>query len=251
MAGHNKWSKVKHTKGAADAKRAKIFSRMAKEITIAAKTAGGDPDANPRLRTAIATARAQNMPNDKIDKAIKRGTGEGGEGAIEEYIYEGYGPGGVAILIEAASDNKNRTTADLRLIFTKNNGNLASSGAVAYMFKRAGQIMVPKSAVDEDRLLDLVLEAGGEELTGDDEAFTVTTAPDQLYAVGEALKAGGVEPESQNLVFVAETASPVADAKTAQQVIRLCDLIEENDDVQNVFSNCDIPDEMLAELSAN
>src|SRR5881397_3491848 len=165
MSGHSKWSKVKRFKGAIDAKRGKIFSKLSKEITIAAKTGGGDPNGNPRLRSAIQAARAQSMPNDNIDRAIKRGTGEGVEAAnFEEIVYEGYGPGGVAIIVEAATDNKNRTAAEIRRIFSKHSGNLASSGSVSYMFHKKGQITLPRDAIEEERLFELALEAGAEEL---------------------------------------------------------------------------------------
>src|ERR1700704_987309 len=186
MAGHSKWSKVKRFKGAIDAKRGKIFSKLSKEISIAAKTGGGDPNGNPRLRSAIQAARAQSMPNDNIDRAIKRGTGEGVEAAnFEEIVYEGYAPGGVAVIVEAATDNRNRTAPELRSIFTKNNGNLASSGSVSYMFHKKGQITVPRESIDEDRLLEIALEAGAEELTNDGEQYVITTAHDQLYAVAD------------------------------------------------------------------
>jgi YebC/PmpR family DNA-binding regulatory protein len=250
MAGHNKWSKVKHIKGAADAKRGKIFSRLAKEISLAAKTGGGDPDANARLRSAVMAARAQNMPNDNIDRAVKRGTGEGGAGAIEEQVYEAYAPGGVALLIEVATDNKNRTAADLRLILTKNHGNLASSGAVAYQFRRAGQITVTGTAPDEDRLLEIVLVAGADELTFDEGVFTVLTAPEKLYTVAESLKAAGRDPESLKLVFVPGPAVAVTGPHVAQQVLRLCEALDESDDVQNIYSDFDMAEELLAQLTA-
>src|SRR6266699_3776129 len=172
MAGHSKWSKVKRVTGAIDAKRCKIFSKLSKEITIAAKTGGGDPNGNPRLRSAILAARAQSMPNDNIERAIKRGTGEGRNGEqLDEITYEGYAPGGVAIIVETATDNRNRTGAEIRRIFAQNSGNLASSGSVSYMFHRKGQITVPRASIDEDRLLEVALEAGAEELTNDDDQY--------------------------------------------------------------------------------
>src|SRR5216110_3621864 len=184
MAGHSKWSKVKRFKGAIDAKRGKIFSKLSKEITIAAKTGGGDPTGNPRLRSAIQAARTQSMPNDNIERAIKRGTGEGNEAArFDEIIYEGYAAGGVAVIVEAATDNKNRTASEIRSIFTRNHGNLASSGSVSYMFHKKGQISVPRSSIDEDRILELALEAGAEELTNDDDQYLIITSHDRLYAV--------------------------------------------------------------------
>src|SRR2546423_10086324 len=249
MAGHSKWSKVKRFKGAIDAKRGQIISKFSKEITIAAKSGGGDPNANPRLRSAIQAARDQSMPNDNIDRAIKRGTGEGVDAAsYEEIIYEGYGPGGVAIIVEAATDNKNRTAAEVRSIFTKNNGNLASAGSVSYMFHRKGQIVVPRSSIDEDRLLELVLDAGAEELTTEEEQYVITTSHDKLYAVAEALKNAGVTTDGQKFTFIPDTTVPVHDETVALQILRLCDSLEEDDDVQNVYSNLDIPDELLAKL---
>src|SRR3954470_4692915 len=193
MAGHSKWSKVKRFKGAIDIKRGKIFSKFSKEITIAAKIGGGDPSGNPRLRSAIQAARSQSMPNDNIERAIKRGTGEGNDAAhFDEIVYEGYAPGGVAVIVEAATNNKNRTAAEIRSIFTKNSGNLASSGSVSYMFHKKGQITVPRGSVEENRLFELALEGGAEELTTEEEQYVITTSHDQLYAVAEALKNAGV-----------------------------------------------------------
>src|SRR5213082_2513441 len=196
MAGHSKWSKVKRFKGAIDAKRGKIFSKLSKEITIAAKLGGGDPNANPRLRSAIQAARTQSMPNDNIQRAIKRGTGEGKDAQqFDEIVYEGYAPGGVAIIVETATDNKNRTGAEIRSIFSQNNGNLASTGSVSYMFHRKGQIIVPRSSIDEERIFELVLEAGAKELTNQEDEYLIITAHDQLYAVAEALRKAGVTTE--------------------------------------------------------
>jgi YebC/PmpR family DNA-binding regulatory protein len=251
MSGHSKWSKVKRFKGAIDAKRGKIFSKLSKEITIAAKTGGRDPNGNPRLRSAIQAARAQSMPNDNIERAIKRGTGEGKDAQqFDEIVYEGYGPGGVAIIVEAATDNKNRTGAEIRSIFTKHNGNLTSSGSVSYMFHRKGQITVPRSSIDEDRLLELALEAGAEELTTDKHEYVIITSHDQLYAVAEALKNADVTTDGQKFTFIPDTTVAVADENVARQVLRLCDALEEDDDVQNVYSNLEIPDEILATLPA-
>jgi YebC/PmpR family DNA-binding regulatory protein len=251
MAGHSKWSKVKRFKGAIDAKRGKIFSKLSKEITLAAKAGGADPSANPRLRSAIQAARSQSMPNDNVERAIKRGIGEGKDAAqFEEIVYEGYGPGGVAIIVEAATDNKNRTGAEVRSIFTKNNGNLAASGSVSYMFHRKGQINVPRSSIDEDRMLELALEAGAEELTNDDDQYLIVTSHDLLYAVAEALKNAGVTTDGQKFTFIPDSTVPVADEDVARQVLRLCDALEDDDDVQNVYSNLEIPDELLARVPA-
>src|ERR1700745_4341663 len=251
MAGHSKCSKVKRFKGAIDAKRGKIFSKLTKEITIAAKAGGGDPSANPRLRSAILAARTQSMPNDNIERAIKRGTGEGRDGEqFDEIVYEGYAPGGVAIIVETATDNRNRTGAEIRRIFTQNNGNLASSGSVSYMFHRKGQITVPRSSIDEDRLFELALEAGAEELTTTEDEYVVTTSHDQLYAVAEALKQAGVTTNGQKFTFIPDTTVPVADEHVARQEFGLCDALEDDDDVQNVYSNLEIPDELLARMPA-
>jgi YebC/PmpR family DNA-binding regulatory protein len=251
MAGHSKWSKVKRFKGAIDAKRGKVFSKLSKEITIAAKIGGGDPNGNPRLRSAIQAARAQSMPTDNIQRAIKRGTGEGKDAQqFDEIVYEGYAPAGVAIIVEAATDNKNRTGAEIRSIFAKNGGNLASAGSVSYMFHRKGQITVPRSSIDEDRLLELALEAGAEELTTDEDQYVIITSHDQLYAVAQALKNAGVITDGQKFTFIPDTTVPVADENLAREVLRLCDALEDDDDVQNVYSNLEIPDEMLAMLPA-
>jgi transcriptional/translational regulatory protein YebC/TACO1 len=232
MSGHSKWSKVKRFKGAIDAKRGKVFSKLSKEITIAAKTGGGDPNGNLRLRSAIQSARAQSMPNDNVERAIKRGTGEGNEAQhFDEIVYEGYAPGGVAVIVEVATDNKNRTAAEIRSIFSKNHGNLASTGSVSYMFHKKGQITVPRAGLNEDE-------------------YVIITSHDQLYAVAEALKNAGVTTDGQKFTFIPDTTIPVDDENVALQVLRLCDSLEEDDDVQNVYSNLDIPDELLARLPA-
>src|SRR5213082_1360571 len=246
MAGHSKWSKVKRFKGAIDSKRGKIFSKLSKEITIAAKAGGGDPATNPRLRSAIQAARAQSMPNDNIERAIKRGTGEGKDAQqFDEIVYEGYEPGGVAIIVETATDNKNRTGAEIRSIFSQHNGNLASTGSVSYMFHRKGQITVPRLSIDEDRLLEIALEAGAEELTNDDDQYVILTSHDQLYAVAEALKNAGVTTDGQKFTFIPDTTVPVHEEAVGLQILRLCDSLEDDDDVQNVYSNLDISDEFL------
>ena len=249
MAGHSKWSKVKRFKGALDAKRGKIFSRFSKEIMVAARMGGGDLNLNARLRTAVAAARAQNMPNDTIERAIKKGTGEIAGGVLEELIYEGYGPGGAAIIVEAATDNKNRTAADIRSIFSKNHGHLAASGAVSYLFKRKGLITISRDAVGEERLMEVALEAGAEDLATDEDLYVVTTPQDRLYQVGEAVSNAGIPAESQKLTFLPGTTVNIDQEGLASQVLRLCDALEENDDVQNVYSNFDISDELLTKLS--
>lgn len=248
MAGHNKWSKVKRAKGVLDQKRGQLFSRLAKEITISAKLAGGDSSTNSRLRTAILSARSQSMPNENIERAIKRATESTAGGELEELIYEAYAPGGIAMLIEAASDNKNRTAADLRLLFSKNGGSLASSGSVAYLFKRKGQIILPRT-LEEDRLLELALDAGAEDVSRDDERHRVFTAPDRLNAVADRLVAAGIQPQSQKLVYLPETTVHIGDQAVAARIMRLIDLLEENDDVQAVHTNFHAPEEILTRSS--
>ena len=251
MSGHSKWSKVTRFKGALDAKRGALFSKLAREITMAAKIGGGDPDANVRLRSAILSARGQSMPNDNIERAVKRGTGEGVEAQhFDEIVYEGYAPGGVAVIVEAATDNKNRTAAEIRRIFGKNDGNLATSGSVSYMFHKKGQITVPRDTVAEEQIFELALEAGAEELTTAEEQYVIITSHDQLYAVAEALKQAGVTTDGQKFTYIPDTTVPVNNEAVALQILRLCDSLEEDDDVQNVYSNLDIPDELLARLPA-
>lgn len=250
MAGHNKWSKIKRAKGALDIKRGKLFSRLSKEISIAVKLGGGNPSFNPRLRAAINTARAQSMPNDNIERAIKRGSGDLGSQAVEEIVYEGYAPGGVALMIEAATDNKNRTAADIRSAMSKNQGSLGVPGCVAYMFHRKGQILLPTSAVDEERLFEIILDAEAEELAQEEDQYIITTPPDHLYLVSEALRAAGLEPESQKLTFIPENTVSVSDEDIARQVIRLCDALDDVDDVMNVHSNFDVAEDILSILEA-
>ena len=251
MSGHSKWSKVKRFKGALDAKRGALFSKLAREITIAAKIGGGDPDANVRLRSAILSARGQRMPGDNIERAIKRGTGEGVEAQhFDEIVYEGYAPGGVAVIVEAATDNKNRTAAEIRRIFSKNDGSLATSGSVSYMFHKKGRITVPRGTIAEERIFELALEAGAEDLTTEEEQYVITTSHDQLYAVAEALKHAGVTTDGQKFTYIPDATVPVNNETVALQILRLCDSLEDDDDVQNVYSNLDIPDELLARLPA-
>ena len=251
MAGHSKWSKVKRAKGALDVKRGTIFSKFSKEISVAARIGGGDPTGNPRLRSVIEMARAQSMPNDNIERAIKRGTGEGIDvQRFEEIVYEGYGPGGVAVIVETTTDNKNRTAAEIRRIFSKNHGNLATSGSVSYMFHKKGQITVPRETIDEERLFELALDAGADDLTIDEEQYVILTSHDQLYAVAEALRHASVTIDGQKFTFIPDTTVHVADEEAALQVVRLCESLEDDDDVQNVYSNLDIPDELLAKLPA-
>lgn len=250
MAGHSKWSKVKHIKGPLDQKRGQLFSKLSKEIALAAKLGGGDPDGNIRLRAAIQAARDQNMPNDNIDRAIKRGTGELGGATVEEMIYEGYGAGGVALLVETATDNKNRTAQEMRLLFTRNHGNLGASGSVAYLFHRRGFFSVPQTTTTEERLMELTLEAGVEDIAATDDAFEITTPVDRFYAVGEALRAAGISPVEQKLVYLPTTHALISDPDLAAQVLKLHEALNDNDDVQHVHANFEISDEVLTQLEA-
>ena len=251
MAGHNKWSKVKHIKGAADAKRGKLFSKLSREITVAAKEGGGDPDLNPRLRNAITAAKAQNMPNDTIDRAVKKGTGEIAGVTYDEALYEGFAPGGVGVLVEVVTDNKNRSAAEIRSVFNKNNGSLGSSGSVAYLFDRRGEIRVPSDSISEDELIEAAVEAGADDVAGDGSELVVTTAQDQLYAVATQLRNASIDVRSQALVYSPQTRIAVPDAGTANQVLRIYELLDELDDTQEVFTNADIPDAILEEVSSS
>jgi YebC/PmpR family DNA-binding regulatory protein len=248
MAGHSKWSKVKHIKGVLDVRRGKLFSKFSKEITVAARLGGGNPDFNPRLRTAVLTARSQSMPADNIERAIKKGTGELAADALEEMTYEGYGPDGVAFLVEAATDNKNRTAADLRTIFSRNGGNLAASGSVAYLFHRKGHLTVPQDAAEEEKILEILLEAGADELLTEEGFHRITTPPDALYAVSEALRAANLPIEEQKLTYQAELTKSITEEDTARRVLRLCDALEDCDDVLNIHSNFDLPDALWQRL---
>ena len=242
MSGHSKWASIKHKKGAADAKRGKIFSKIIKEITIAARMGGGDEDANPRLRTAILKAKAANMPKDNISRAVKKGSGELGSSEYFELSYEGYGPNGVAILVEALTDNKNRTAADVRSIFSKNGGNLGESGCVSYMFSRKGIIAYDGEKYSEDDILEVALEAGADDVEGSDGAIEVTTAPEEFENVLNAMEAAGYQHEMAEISRVPESTVSLSPEGT-RKAIRLLNLLEDNDDVQEVASNLDVPDD--------
>ncbi len=250
MSGHSKWSKIKHTKGVVDAKRGNVFSKLAKEISVACKHGGGDPGFNPRLRTILMKARAVNMPADNIDRAIKRGTGELPGIVYEEITYEGYATGGVALLVEVLTDNKNRFAAEIRTLFTKHSGHMAGANAVKHLFHRKGQIVVPKGSISEDDLMALVLDAGAEDMAVHPDSYEIITDPHQFEAVHKALEAKGIKPQSAEVTFLPSTPVPVTEEKAARAVLALIDALEENDDVQNVYSNCDIPDEILEKVSA-
>ena len=249
MSGHSKWANIKHKKGAADAKRGKIFTKLIKEITVAARMGGGDPAANPRLRTAIATAKSVNMPKDNVERGIKKGTGELEGVDYEEILYEGYGPGGIAVLVECMTDNRNRTVADIRMIFSKANCNLGESGCVAYMFDRKGSILFDKDAVDEEKLMDIALEAGAEDVVDDGSVFQVLTEPLEFDAVREAIEAEGLTFIEANLAMIPHNVIDVPDEKTASQLMRFLDSLEDCDDVQNVHANFDISDEIMEAIS--
>ena len=241
MSGHSKWATIKHAKGAADAKRGQLFTKFIKEISIAARMGGGDPSSNPRLRTAMLKARAANMPKDNIERAIKKGTGELGRSVFEEKIYEGYGPGGVAVLVEVLTDNNNRAAANVRNIFSKSGGNLGATGSVSYMFNRKGVIEYDAEAVNEDELMEAGLEAGAEDIAAEDGVITVTTDPADFEKVLEFLQGKGYESVSAEISMVPDTYSSL-DADTTRKVLKLIDRLEEDDDVQNVYSNIDIPE---------
>src|SRR5512146_2831852 len=248
MSGHSKWATIKHKKGALDAKRGKIFTRLIKEIGIAAKNGGGDPDSNPRLRTAIAAAKAENMPADNIKRAIQRGTGELPGATYEEFMLEGYGPGGVAVLVDISTDNRNRTVSEIRHAFGKNGGNLGEAGSVAWMFHKKGDIVVPKSAAKEDDLMNLVLEAGGDDLKDDGDNWEILTEPHAYEGVLEAVKKAGINPEVAEIGMIPQNYVKL-EGQQAATMLRLLEALEDQDDVQHVYSNFDIDQKQLEEVA--
>ena len=251
MSGHSKWATIKHKKAATDAKRGRVFTRLIREITIASRIGGGDPNSNPRLRTAILTAKNENMPNDNIERAVLRGTGQLEGEQFEEVTFEGYGPGGVGILIQVVTTNRNRAVGEMRHLMGKNGGNLAEAGAVGWMFNRKGEINIPKEAASEDKLLDLVLEAGAEDLKDDGSAWYIVTPPDALEAVKESLSKAGITPASAEIGMVPQNYVKLTGAQ-AQQMLRLVEALEEHDDVQHVYANFDIDEsEIQAAVGAN
>jgi YebC/PmpR family DNA-binding regulatory protein len=250
MAGHNKWSKVKHIKAAVDAKKGKVFSKIARELTIAAKSGGRDPDMNPRLRTAIGAAKAANMPSDNVDRAIKKGLGELEGAAMEEITYEGYAPGGVAVLIECVTDNKNRSFNDVRIAFNKGGGTLGSAGSVAHQFARKGEIKIPASAAGEDAVMEAALEAGAEDVHCDADEHTIHTAPDQLYAVANGLRERGLTAASIKLAYIPLNTVTLTDANTARAVLKLYDMLDDLDDTQHLHTNFEIADDIVDQLEA-
>jgi len=245
MAGHSKWKQIKHKKAAADAKRGAKFTKLIKEITIAARQGGGDPAGNPRLRTAIDTAKAQNMPNDNIDRAIKKGTGELEGVHYEEAVYEGFGPGGAAIMVQVTTDNMNRTVADIRHIFSRNGGNLGSQNSVAWMFEKKGQMALDATRTAEDAALEAALETGAEDLAVDGDQYVITTDPTSLHQVADGLRAKGMEPQEPEIAMIPTTTVKV-EGGDAEKLLKLVELLEEHDDVSKVFSNFDIDADTLA-----
>lgn len=245
MSGHSKWHTIKHKKGALDAKRGKVFTKLIKEITIAARSGGsGDINQNARLRKAVTDAKAANMPNDTIDRATKRGTGELEGAAYEEITYEGYGPGGVAVMVNATTDNRNRTVSEIRHIFSKQGGNLGESGSVAWMFNKRGQIIVDATAQNEDEMMELALEAGAEDMQSSDGSYEILTAPEDFHAVLDAIKAKGIEPSSAEVALIPQNTIKL-EGSAAAQMLKLYDTLDDHDDVQNVYSNFEIDEAVM------
>jgi YebC/PmpR family DNA-binding regulatory protein len=245
MSGHSKWHSIKHKKGALDAKRGKLFTKLIKELTVAARTGGGDPAANARLRKAISDAKAANMPNDTIDRAVRRGSGEEGGVNYEEITYEGYGPGGVALLIEAMTDNRNRTVAEIRHIFAKNGGNLGESGSVGWMFDKKGYLVVDKAAKSEDQLFDIAIDSGAEDIRDDEDNWEIITPPENLEAVQTAIKSAGVTPQVAEVEMVPQNYIKL-EGSQASQMVKLMEALEDHDDVQKVSANFDMSEADMA-----
>jgi YebC/PmpR family DNA-binding regulatory protein len=250
MSGHSKWATTKHKKAATDAKRGKIFTKITKEITVAAKLGGGDPDGNPRLRTAVAKAKSVSMPAENIKRAIQKGTGELPGVSYEEVIYEGYGPNGVAVIIEVLTDNRNRTVSEIRNIFSKAGGNMGENGCVSWMFHKKGYIVVARAKADEEKLMSLALDAGAEDMQTEDDNFVITTAQSDFEKVKKALEDAGFPLEVAEVTMVPQTYVKIDGEKVAGQMMRLMEAIEDNDDVQNVYANFDIPEEVMNAVSA-
>lgn len=244
MSGHSKWSSIKHKKGATDAKRGKIFSKLIKEITVAARMGGGDPDSNPRLRSVILTAKSENMPKDNMERAIKKGTGELEGVNYEESTYEGYGPGGAAVFLESLTDNKNRAVADIRHIFNKHGGNLGENGCVAWMFDKKGYLAVEKSAVDEDTLMEIAIEAGAEDVREDNGAFEIITEPDDFESVKDAIDKATIPYIDAEITMLPQSTTDL-EGKQALQMVKLMEALDDCEDVQKVYTNADIPEEIV------
>jgi YebC/PmpR family DNA-binding regulatory protein len=251
VSGHSKWSTIKHKKGAADAKRGKLFSKLSRAIMVAAKEGGADPATNLALQNAVEKARSYSMPKDNIERAIAKGAGEGTDGAsFETVVYEGYGPEGVAVIVEALTDNRNRTASEVRHMFSKHGGNLGATGAAAWQFERRGVVLVAADGVDEDELVLVAADAGAEDVERDGETFVVSSSPDELMAVRQALETGGFTLESVGLSMVPKTTVAIGDESTAKQVVRLVEGLEDNDDVQDVYANFDIPETVLEAVAS-
>jgi YebC/PmpR family DNA-binding regulatory protein len=250
MAGHNKWSKVKHIKAVVDAKRGKVFARLAKEISLAAKAGGGNPDSNARLRTAILAARAANVPNDNVTRAIKKGTGESGGAAIEEILYEAFAPGGIGFMVEVVTDNRNRAAADVRSLLVKNNGTFAESGSVGHMFTRKGEIRLSMEGLTEDAATELALDCGADDVVEGDEEWILYSTIEAFIGVGNALREKGHTVKSQGMVYVPNSTLEITDPDLAKSVVRLFDVLDDYDDTQNVYSNFDLSDEAAAALES-
>jgi YebC/PmpR family DNA-binding regulatory protein len=249
VSGHSKWSTIKRKKGANDAKRGKIFTKLIKEITIATKMGGGDPDGNPRLRSAVIAAKSENMPKDNIERAIKKGIGDVDGAVYEEILYEGYGPGGVAVLVETMTDNKNRTVADVRHFFAKSGGNLGESGCVGWMFDKKGSIIIDREAIDEDKLMDIAIDAGAEDVVEEENSFQVLTGPGDFNEVVAGLEKAGIAYLEASISMIPKNTIEVGEEKIARSLLRLLENLEDNDDVQKVHANFDINDELMELLS--
>ena len=249
MSGHSKWANIKHRKAAVDAKRGKVFTKLIRELTVAAKHGGGDAESNPRLRTAISAAKNQNMPNDTIDRAIKRGTGEIGGDDFQELSYEGYGPGGSAVLVQTLTDNKNRTVSDIRRIFTKHGGSLGENGCVAWMFHMKGRIAFEKDKVEEDRIIEIALEAGAEDVVTEESELVVITPPEEFETVKSAIDGAGLTYENAEVTMIPQNSVKI-EGKEAEHMIRLMEALEDSDDVQNVYSNFDVSEELMMSLAS-
>ena len=250
MSGHSKWSTIKHKKAMVDARRGKMFTKLIRELTSAARAGGGDPDVNPRLRTAVASAKGANMPNDTIQRAIQKGTGEIAGETYEEVTYEGYGAGGVAVLVDTLTDNKNRTVAEIRHLFAKHGGGMGENGCVAWMFQRQGFLTLDAASIDEDALLELVLEAGGDDVRTESDLYEILTTPEAFEDVRGSLEAQGLTPEVAEVTMLPQSTVPI-EGKQAEQVLRLMEALDDQDDVRRAYANFDIPDDVMAALAAS
>ena len=250
MSGHSKWSTIKHKKAMVDARRGKMFTKLIRELTSAARAGGGDPDTNPRLRTAVASAKGANMPNDTIQRAIQKGTGDIAGETYEEVTYEGYGAGGVAVLVDTLTDNKNRTVAEIRHLFSKHGGSMGENGCVAWMFQRQGFFAVDAASIDEDALLELVLEAGGDDVKTENELYEILTSPESFEDVRTSLEAQGLTPEVAEVTMLPQSTVSI-EGKQAEQVLRLMEALDDQDDVRRAYANFDIPDDVMAALAAS